>query len=204
MAAGGDPAAVTAALDSRIAAVVPFNFGEATPRDGGRNGRWAAGPRRPGLGTWESTRNLPGSIVGQLFPVGDRRVRSRRAVFVYSIEPTMGWRGGAASRRGNAIEKMFGFYDATDRLAEAHGLGEFPGPGECANIGPSQRRTLYPTFQKWFGIPIPASEPDDRRPEDELASLTPEIASQIGMRSQHDLAREAAVAKAECGSSGSG
>ena len=44
VAAGGDPAAVTAALDSRIAAVVPFNFGEATPRDGGRNGRWPQGP----------------------------------------------------------------------------------------------------------------------------------------------------------------
>ncbi len=191
VAAGGDPAAVTAALDSRIAAVVPFNFGEATPRDGGRNGRWPQGLADPGWGTWESTRNLPGSIVGQYFPwVIDASVAPRR--FVYSFE--MGWQ----VERQPAWEryrKVFGFYDATDRLAEAHGLGEFPGPGECANIGPSQRRTLYPTFQKWFGIPIPASEPDDRRPEDELASLTPEIASQIGMRSLHDLAREAAVAK---------
>ena len=31
VAAGGDPAAVAAALDPRIAAVAPFNFGEATP-----------------------------------------------------------------------------------------------------------------------------------------------------------------------------
>ena len=32
VAGGGDPAAVTAALDDRIAAVIPFNFGEAEPR----------------------------------------------------------------------------------------------------------------------------------------------------------------------------
>ena len=31
VAGGGDPAAVTAALDSRVAAVAPFNFGEAMP-----------------------------------------------------------------------------------------------------------------------------------------------------------------------------
>jgi len=33
VAGGGDPAAVTAALDSRIAAVIPFNFGEAGPEE---------------------------------------------------------------------------------------------------------------------------------------------------------------------------
>ena len=82
-------------------------------------------------------------------------------------------------------------------MAEAHGFGAFPGPGECANIGPAQRRTLYPSLQRWYGIPAPSSEPDDRRPEDELASLTPAIAAQLGMRSLHDLAREVAVAKLE-------
>jgi dienelactone hydrolase len=193
VAAGGDPAAVTAALDSRIAAAVPFNFGEATPRYAGDNARWPRDLADPGWGSWESTRNMPGSIVGQFFPwLIDASIAPRR--FVYSFE--MGWqveRQPAWER----YQKIFGFYDATDRLAEAHGFGEFPGPGECANIGPAQRRTLYPSLERWFGIPIPSSEPDDRRPEDELASLTPAIASQLGMRTLHELAREVAVTKLE-------
>src|SRR6266567_5943047 len=57
VAGGGDPAAVTAALDSRIAVVLPFNFGEAGPEE-----HYAEGPRTydsetadPGWGEWEST-----------------------------------------------------------------------------------------------------------------------------------------------------
>ena len=69
-------------------------------------------------------------------------------------------------------QKIFGLYDGgMDHLDEAHGFGSFPGPGECANIGPSQRQTLYPELKRWFGIPTPAAQPDDRRPEVELAAL---------------------------------
>ena len=70
VAGGGDPAAVTAALDTRIAAVVPFNFGESGPEE-----HYTEGPRPydfetadPGWGSWESTRNLHQSIAGQFFP----------------------------------------------------------------------------------------------------------------------------------------
>src|SRR5207248_2794459 len=59
VAGGGDPAAVTAALDPRIKAVVPFNFGgpqpETTyplPADAEKAFNYAGG------GSWESTRNL--------------------------------------------------------------------------------------------------------------------------------------------------
>jgi hypothetical protein len=134
---------------------------------------------------------MPGSIVGQFFPwLIDASIAPRR--FVYSFE--MGWQVERQPAWGR-YQKVFGFYDATDHLAEAHGFGEFPGPGECANIGPAQRRTLYPSLERWFGIPTPSSEPDDRRPEDELASLTPEIASRLQMRSLHELAREVAITK---------
>src|SRR5262249_694253 len=58
-AGGGDPAAVTAALDPRIAAVAPFNFGGPQPEspyplpvDAETTFRYA------GEGSWESTRNL--------------------------------------------------------------------------------------------------------------------------------------------------
>ncbi len=70
VAGAGDPAAVTAALDDRIAAVIPFNFGEASPED-----HYTMGPRPyssdfadPGWGEWESTRCLRLSIAGQFFP----------------------------------------------------------------------------------------------------------------------------------------
>ncbi len=191
VAAGGDPAAVTAALDSRIGAVAPFNFGEATPRVGAARSRWPLDLADPGSGSWESTRNLPRSIADQFLPwMICASVAPRRLVYSYE----MGWqveRQPAWAR----YQEVFGFYGAVDHLGEAHGFGTFPGPGECANIGPSQRETLYPNLKRWFGIPIPASEPDDRRPEAELASLTPVVASQLGMRSVHDLARDAAVAK---------
>ena len=67
VAGGGDPAAVTAALDNRLAAVLPFNFGEAGPEE-----HYTEGPRGydfetadPGWGEWESTRCLRQSIAGQ-------------------------------------------------------------------------------------------------------------------------------------------
>ena len=70
VAGGGDPAAVTAALDPRVAAVIPFNFGEAGPEE-----HYTEGPRGypfdtawPGWGEWETTRCLPRSSVDQFFP----------------------------------------------------------------------------------------------------------------------------------------
>ena len=90
--------------------------------------------------------------------------------FIYSYE--MGWEAERQPAWAR-YTKVFGLYGALDHLDEAHGFGTFPGPGECANIGPSQRQTLYPELNRWFGIPIPVSEPDDRRPESELSTLNP-------------------------------
>jgi len=65
VAGGGDPAAVAAALDERIAAAVPFNFGGPQPEtrfplpdDADAAFNYAGG------GSWESTRNLRGSAAG--------------------------------------------------------------------------------------------------------------------------------------------
>jgi len=196
VAAGGDPAAVAAALDPRIAAVAPFNFGEATP-SAQRPGSVDRDPllldlARPGSGSWETTRNLRRSIVDQFFPwMICASVAPRRLIYSYE----MGWevdRQPAWAR----YKKIFGLYaGATDNLDEAHGFGAFPGPGECANIGPSQRQTLYPELKRWFGIPIPAAEPDDRRPETELAALNPAVAVKLRMRTIHELLRETAEKK---------
>ncbi|MGI8958328.1 MAG: acetylxylan esterase [Bryobacteraceae bacterium] len=184
VAGGGDPAAVTAALDHRIAAVVPFNFGEATPEQGGGQSLWPKGMADPGWGSWESTRNLPGSIAHQFFPwIIDASVAPRR--FLYSYE--LGW-DVANQPAWERYQKVFGFYKAIDDLGEAHGFGAFPGPGECANIGPSQRQSIYPYLKRWFNIPAPVQEPDDRRPESELQCLTPGIASELKMQTIHHLA----------------
>ena len=196
VAGGGDPAAVAAALDSRIAAVAPFNFGECTPeypRFLPDRNRWPLELADPGWGSWETTRGLRHSIAGQFFPwVICASVAPRR--FVYSFE--MGWNVDdlPAWKR---YRKVFDLYGAGDHLDEAHGFGPFPGPGECTNIGPAQRKTLYPELLRWFGIPIPESEPDDRRPESELAALTPEVATELSMRPVHALAREIAVRRLE-------
>ncbi len=206
VAGGGDPAAVVAALDSRVSAVVPFNFGESTPeipRFLPEKNQWPLELADPGLYDWDSTRVLRRSIVDEFLPwMICASVAPRR--FVYSYE--LGWEVEKLPAWAR-YQRVFGLYNASDHLAEAHGFGPFPGPGECWNIGPAQRRSLHPTLERWFGIPIPFAEmdssmatnlakvPGDRRPESELAVLNPTLASELRMRPLHELAAELGRAK---------
>jgi len=208
VAGGGDPAAVTAALDSRVATVVPFNFGESTPeipRFIPEQNQWPLELADPGLDDWDSTRCLWRAVADQFLQwTICASVAPRR--FVYSYE--LGWKVEDLPAWGR-YRRVFGFYNALDHLADAHGFGPFPGPGECWNIGPAQRRSLYPTLERWFGIPIPfgdtsasalpnlAKESLDRRPEEELAALTPALADELHMKTVHELARELGQAKVE-------
>jgi hypothetical protein len=121
----------------------------------------------------------------------DASVAPRR--LVYAME--MGWENYKVHDAWERYQKVFAFYGVPHHLDEAHGFGTFPGPGECTNIGPSQRKTLYPELNRWFGIPIPPEEPDDRRPEAELASLTPALAAELHMRTIHELANDVASVK---------
>jgi hypothetical protein len=176
VAAGGEPAAVTAALDKRVAAVAPFNFGTAEPE-------W---------GEWESTRCLRRSLIDQFFPwVISASVAPRHLFFANE----MGWEHYKDDPAWVRDQKVFALYGVPDNLDEAHGFGDFPGPGECSNIGPAQRQSMYLALKRWFGIPIPTSEPDDRRPESELASLTPAIAGELRMPPLHELALNVALSK---------
>ena len=176
VAAGGEPAAVTAALDKRVAAVAPFNFGTAEPE-------W---------GEWESTRCLRRSLADQFFPwVISASIVPRHLFFANE----MGWEHYKDDPAWGRDQKVYALFGVPDNLDKAYGFGDFPGPGECANIGPAQRETLYPALKRWFRIPIPASEPDDRRPESELASLTPAIAGELRMPPIHELALNVAISK---------
>jgi hypothetical protein len=69
--------------------------------------------------------------------------------FVYSYE--LGWNVDDLPGRSR-YRKVWGLYGAMDHLAEAQGLGPFPGPGEAWNIGPAQRRSLYPTPVRLVGM----------------------------------------------------
>src|SRR5215472_16043704 len=120
--------------------------------------------------------------------------------FVYSYE--LGWNVEdlPAWKR---YQKVYGLYGTLDNLAEAHGFGPFPGPGEAEDVAPAQRRSLEPTFERWFGIPVAVADVQssvlanlaerpstDRRPLSELAVLTPSVALDLHMRRLHEVAHE--------------
>ncbi len=187
VAGGGDPAGVAAAIDPRITAAFPFNFGGPQPEskyplpdDAETSFNYAGG------GSWESTRNLrlsardgflPWVIVGSLAP---RRLGYGHE-FVWDRERDPVWK---------RLEKIYGFYDAGGGLAAAQGrgllTGQPPEASHCNNIGPIHRKGIYPALQKWFDIPVPEKDSDERRPASELACLTPDLK----LRPAHELAKE--------------
>jgi dienelactone hydrolase len=201
VAGGGDPAAVTAALDSRVAAVVPFNFGEAMPETSRfipYKNEWPLDLAEPTIGSYyETTRAIRRNVVDQFLQwFICASVAPRRFVFSYEL----GWKVEDLPAWAR-YQKVYSLYDALGNLAEAHGFGPFPGPGECWNIGPAERRSLHPTFERWFGIPIPfddskRSESENlaelpslaRRPVSELAVLTPSVAPELHIRTLHEVA----------------
>ncbi|HXX92604.1 MAG TPA: acetylxylan esterase, partial [Planctomycetota bacterium] len=187
VAGGGDPAAVTAAIDPRIAAAVPFNFGgpqpETTfplPADPEAAFNYAGG------GSWESTRNLrlsardgflPWVIVGSLAP--------RRLIygheFAWDQEHDPVWK---------RLEKIFSFYERPGDLAWTKGRGSVKGqPPEashCNNIGPVQRTGIHEAFGRWFGLPVPEKDVWEHRSASELACLLPDQRP----RSLHELLKD--------------
>jgi dienelactone hydrolase len=170
VAGGGDPAGVTAALDARITAVVPFNFGGPQPET-----------RHPlpedaetsfdyvGSGGWESTRNLrlsardgflPWVIVGGAAP----RAVVHAHEFAWDRERDPVWK---------RYQRIFAWTGAPDRLAFAHGRGSVRGQGEgnthCTNIGAEHRASgIYAAFERWLAIPAPARENAQRSPAEDL------------------------------------
>ena len=191
VAGGGDPAAVTAALDERIAAVVPFNFGgpqpETTyplPADAAKTFNYFGG------GSWESTRNLRRSISGGFAPwviVGS--IAPRRVVYAHEFawdrEHDPVWK---------RLETIYGFYDVPTHLASTNGRGSVRGQGagntHCNNIGPEHLEQIHVAFERWLRVPIPSRDNLPRHSSDELICLTKAAATSRPMRSVHELAAE--------------
>jgi cephalosporin-C deacetylase-like acetyl esterase len=198
VAAGGEPAAVTAALDQRVKAVSPFNFGGPQPEstyplpDDAGNFNYLGG------GSWESTRNLrlsardgfqPWVIVGAAAPRG----------LIYAHEFAWDRDHDPVWKR---LETIYGFYNAKDHLASTNGRGAVTGKAgpentHCNNIGPVHRQGgIYQALQKWFDMPIPEKEYQERHKADELLCLTPEVLKEVKPRPLYEVAGEIGEARA--------
>jgi cephalosporin-C deacetylase-like acetyl esterase len=187
VAGGGDPAAVAAALDRRIVAVVPFNFGgpqpeSAYPLPADAEARF----NYVGGGSWESTRNLRRSARDGFLPwliVGS--VAPRRLIYAHEFA----WDEAHDPVWGRLIA-IYGFYHAGGSLAFTAGRGRVSGqPPEsthCNNIGPEHRKGIYPALNRWFNIPVPDKEYQQRRPAADLMCLT----GNIKARPLHEIAAE--------------
>ena len=172
VAGGGDPAGVAAALDQRISVVVPFNFGGPQPEtryplpdDAEERFDYVGG------GSWESTRNLhrsasdgfsPWLIVGSVAPRGLIHAHE----FSWDKERDPVWK---------RYERIFGFYDARNRLGVTHGFGllrqQPPQASHCDNIGPPHRERIHAYFAEHWGIPVDESQPVVRHSRTELSCL---------------------------------
>lgn len=189
VAGGGDPCAVTAAIDSRIAAAVPFNFGGPQPenvfplpKDAELSFNYIGG------GSWESTRNLrvsardgflPWVIVGSVAP---RRLLYAHE-FSWDREHDPVWK---------RLQKIYEWYDVPDRLASAKGYGKVSlsskEASHCNNIGAHHRSQIHPAFEKWFGIPAPDPEYRERIESSEILCVENVKAADVGLTPAHRLA----------------
>ncbi len=189
VAGGGDPCAVFAALDQRVTAAAPFNFGGPQPETAklGEDAEFAF--NYMGGGSWESTRNLrlsardgflPWLIVGSIAPRG----------LVYGHEFAWDDKRDPVWAR---FQKIWGFYDAADKLASSKGRGSVKGtPPEsthCNNIGFEHRKGFYPTLTKWFGLPIP-QENKKRFMASELQCWTEEAKKTLKPKLLHEVLGE--------------
>lgn len=190
VAGGGDPAAVTAAIDSRIAAAVPFNFGGPQPEsvfplpeDAELSFNYVGG------GSWESTRNLRDSARGGFLPwVIISSLAPRRLIYAHEFkwdrEHDPVWK---------RLNRIYQWYEVPDRLASLKGYGAVTlssnEASHCNNIGPHHRAQIYPNFEKWFGIPAPKEEYRKRFSSGELLCVEGvEAAGNISLTPLHEVA----------------
>jgi cephalosporin-C deacetylase-like acetyl esterase len=192
VAGGGDPAAVTAALDPRVTVVAPFNFGGPQPEtvfplpaDADAAFNYLGG------GSWESTRSLRLSGPGAFAPwviVGATAPR----YLIYGHEFAWDQHRDPVWKR---LQKIYDWYGVPERLAFTIGRGSVKGkPPEsthCNNIGAEHRKWIYKALKQWFNMPEP-EEYRKRFTAEELRCLTPEITAKLKPWPVHKLALEMA------------
>jgi dienelactone hydrolase len=203
VAGGAEPAAVAAALDPRISALVAFNYD---------HGRVRLDADFPGELPHQFNMSL---VANSLAP----------RHYVHAFE--FGWEGAAEPdfpdlwvSAWERSRKIWSFYGATENLAPAEGYGlirlSMERVSHAWSIGPQHRRDLYSIFQRWFNIPLPSAEdqailPDSelsvnpyreearrqeavrRRPLSDLVVISPEVSAALPRKSMHQVVSELAV-----------
>ncbi|MCC6263252.1 MAG: acetylxylan esterase [Bryobacterales bacterium] len=198
VASGGEVAALSAALDPRVAAAIPYNYDQGHVRVHGDSAGQLAKQFSPWL--------VAASMAPRKF------VRPFEFAWESSEEPAFEnlWVDGMS--RSEFVWKLYG---AGDSLACAQGFGLLRAPQQrrspCENVGPEQRESLFPILQRWFGIPFPSAEdraippssllstnPDREaairseaarlRPASDLMSITPAVWAELSRRSLHEVA----------------
>jgi len=175
VAGGGDPAAMTVALDPRITCSIPFNFGRGA---GWRTDLAEPAPQGTNLAGWpywETTRNLRRSACDQFLPwlivtAAAPRYLVNAHEFEWDADHDEAW---------DRMQKVYDLYGVRDKLGWQKGAGQCaPGEGNthCTNVGPLHRAGLYPYLAKWFGM-APPDEVQDRREKEELVCLTDGLAA---------------------------
>ncbi|MBX3398161.1 MAG: hypothetical protein KF873_05435 [Gemmataceae bacterium] len=189
VAGGGDPCAVAAALDDRIAAAVPFNFGGPQPEsryplpeDAETSFNYMGG------GSWESTRNLRLSGRDGFLPwVIVVSLAKRKLVYAHEFnwdrERDPVWK---------RLQTIAGWYGNADGLAYSYGKGSVRGSSpedtHCTHIGPVQRKEIHEAFRKWFGIE--ATEYKQRVPAEKLKCWTPALEKELKPKTLGELVLE--------------
>jgi dienelactone hydrolase len=187
VAGGGDPAAVTAAIDPRVKVVAPFNFGGPQPETKFPLPEDAeAAFNYMGGGSWESTRNLIDSGSGGFLPWTICASVAPRGL-IHSHEFSWDKDRDPVWKR---YVKVWGFY-GSPLLAAAHGKGtlqgKYPESTHCNNIGPEHRAMLYPILEKWLKLPLPTPEFSKRLKSDELISMSPELSQKLKPKKLHQV-----------------
>jgi len=189
VAGGGDPAAVTAALDPSITAAVPFNFGGPQPEtrfplpaDAEQTFNYLGGAY------WEGTRNLRRTgadgffhwlIVGSIAP----------RPLVYAHEFSWDRQRDPVWKR---LNRLYDMYDATDKIDYTLGRGSVKGRApdatHCTNIGRHHRQRIHAAFDRWFNIKVGAADEYSKRLEpDKLQSMTDAARKSLKPQSLYDI-----------------
>ncbi len=193
VAGGGDPAAATAALDERVDACVPLNFGGPQPET-----QYPLPEKAEvsfdylGGSYWDSTRGLrlSGSqgffhwvIVGSIAP---RRL-------IYAHEFAWDQQRDPVWKR---LQTIYGqFYHAPESIAFAFGKGSVrgrpPTSTHCTNIGAYHRQQIHPQFRRWFDLQVTSQDEfRHRRDSNELICLTPHARRLLRPHSLLQLTRD--------------
>ena len=179
VAGGGDPAAVTAALDRRIDAAVPFNFGGPQPEtrfplpeDAALRFNYLGGAY------WEGTRNLRRSGVDGFFHWLIVASIAPRPL-VYAHEFAWDKQRDPVWKR---LNKIYAFYDSTRKIDHVSGRGnvKLRDASHCTNIGRFHRERIHLAFKRYFDINVTPDDEYSRR-------LEPQDLRSMSDQAQKDL-----------------